>query len=136
MTVFDHLVYGLLWLSFGWGHSLLAGEAAKRRLAGFLGAEYRLVYNLVATFHIALVMLGGQALLAEPAFRFAWTPEMALALLAAKWTALAILIGALTQYDLGRFAGFTQIMAKRQGRELAEDEPLHLTSHAVFRYPY
>lgn len=32
VSIAEHIVYGLLWLSFGAVHSLLAGETAKRRL--------------------------------------------------------------------------------------------------------
>lgn len=136
MTVFEHLLYGLLWLSFGWGHSALADEAAKRRLSAFAGAKYRLLYNLVAAIHIAAVMFGGQAVLGEHATRFDWPPEIATALTSAKWAAMAFLIAALTQYDLGRFSGFTQLKTGRREPQLAGDEPLHLTGiHRYVRHP-
>ena len=37
VSIADHIVVGLLWLSFGAVHSLLAGEWAKRSLRRWLG---------------------------------------------------------------------------------------------------
>ena len=62
VSIADHMVYGLLWLSFGAVHSLLAGETAKSRLRPWLGAGYRLAYNGFASVHVALIWLGGRAL--------------------------------------------------------------------------
>lgn len=61
MTAFDHIVYGLLWLSFGAIHSLLAGNPVKDSLPSLFGRGYRLAYNLFSGLHIALVIVGGDA---------------------------------------------------------------------------
>jgi protein-S-isoprenylcysteine O-methyltransferase Ste14 len=136
MTPFDHLIYGIAWLTFGWIHSALAGEAAKRRLAPLLGAKYRLAYNLFAALHIALVVFGGQAYLAGQAMAFAWPAEIDAVLWSVRGAGLAVLIGALTQYDLGRFGGLTQIRAAKRNQPVAENEPLHLCGiHRYVRHP-
>ncbi len=131
MTILDHLIYGILWLGFGLVHSIMAGDAAKRRLAPVLGGKYRILYNLFAILHIALVVYGGQALLAEGVAGFAWPPAIETARLATQWTGLAVLIGSLTQYDLGLFGGLTQLRKNRPA-----DEPLHLSGvHRYVRHP-
>jgi protein-S-isoprenylcysteine O-methyltransferase Ste14 len=136
MTPFDHLIYGIAWLAFGFVHSILAGETAKWRLAALLGAKYRLAYNLFSALHIALVVFGGQALLAGQAAAFAWPAGMDIALWSVRYTGAAILIGALTQYDLGRFGGLTQIRMSNRNQSAAENEPLHLSGiHRYVRHP-
>ena len=136
MTALDHLIYGILWLGFGVVHSILAGAPAKRRLAPLVGGKYRLLYNLFAALHIALVLYGGQAFLAERAAAFAWPPEMAAVLSGVRWAGLAILLGSLTQYDLGRFGGWTQFKADLRHQPAVEDEPLHLGGiHRYVRHP-
>jgi len=133
MTAFDHLVYGVLWFGFGAVHSVLAGETAKRRLTPAIGGAYRISNNLFAVVHIALVVYGGQALLAADAVRFAWSSGMNTALLYAQWAGLAVLVGSLTQYNLGLFSGLAQL---KQGQADSDNEPLHLSGiHRYVRHP-
>lgn len=130
-----HAVYALAWLSFGLGHSWLAGDAVKRRMAPWLGPYYRLSYNLIAATHVALIFAvgawvldGGRAVAGVAA----WRPVMTLAGIGG-WLLLVLV---LRTYDLGLLAGTAQIRAHRQGRPADAVEPM-ITSgfHAYVRHP-
>ncbi len=130
-----HILYALAWLSFGIGHSLLAGARAKAALAPALRAYYRLAYNGFAALHIAAVWLFGRWLLAGTV-GFALPGAATGAMIALSVLGAAVLLLALRDYDLGRFAGTAQIRAHRQGRDEPEDEPLHVGGwHAYIRHP-
>jgi len=128
-------IYFLLWVSFGAGHSLLATTAIRKRVARRIGAFERLAYNGIAVIHLALVLLGGAWLLGRaPTFdmpigvRLLFGIAQALGLLGVAF--------ALREYDIGRFAGLTQI---REGAtELSDlpDEPFVVTGlHRYVRHP-
>ncbi len=129
------IVYALAWFSFGLGHSLLAGSRARDRLAPALGPYYRIAYNGFAGLHLAAVWLAGNWLLGGAA-PFA-LPEAARAgLYGLSVLGLVILLLASRDYDLGRFAGTTQIRNHRRGIDEPEDEPLHTGGfHAWVRHP-
>ena len=130
-----HTVYALAWLSFGFGHTLLAGTGLKDRLAPALGPYYRLAYNAFAGLHIAAVWLLGHWLLAS-AVPFALPGAARAGLYGLSILGLLILLLAARDYDLGRFAGLTQIRNHRRGIEAPEDEPLHTGGfHAWVRHP-
>jgi protein-S-isoprenylcysteine O-methyltransferase Ste14 len=136
VSIADHMVYGLLWLSFGIVHSLLAGETAKRRLRPWLGGGYRLAYNGFAALHLALIWLGGRALVgSDPADL--GLPEAAQTVLTVlRWAGLLIIVAGLLHYDLGRFSGLTQLFSATRGRPGSEDEALHVTGlHRYLRHP-
>ena len=136
MSIADHMVYGLLWLSFGIVHSLLAGESSKRRLRPWLGGAYRLAYNGFAALHLALIWLGGRALVgSDPADL--GLPEAAQTVLTVlRWAGLLIIVAGLLQYDLGRFSGLTQLFSSARGRSESEHESLHVTGlHRYLRHP-
>jgi protein-S-isoprenylcysteine O-methyltransferase Ste14 len=130
-----HLLYALLWLSFGLGHSVLADARVKARLKPYFRAGYRLAYNLFALLHVALIVAAGWWLLGDGA-AFA-RPE---GLRALQWVTTAlgagVLFAALFGYDLGRFAGTAQLRASAHGKFLDDEEPLHLTGfHRYVRHP-
>ena len=130
-----HLVYGLAWLSFGAGHSLLAGAWAKQRLVRFLGAYTRLSYNLFAVVYIGAVWgLGLAALGGFPSYAMEAGVESALkGVSVLGWV---VLILALREYDLGHFSGLSQIRAHRRGTPEPEDEPLVTAGlHRFVRHP-
>ena len=136
MTAFDHIVYGLLWLSFGAIHSLLAGNPVKDSLPSLFGRGYRLAYNLFAGLHIALVIVGGRYVFAANLSGFEWPPMIHPVLTMVMWLGIVILLVGLFQYDLGRFSGLTQLAASPGAGEDDEDEPLHLTGlHRYVRHP-
>ena len=122
----------LAWLSFGIGHSFLAG----RRLRALFKAKSRLAFNIISVIHIGLVLeVGLWAFDGLPRFNIVGLGWTALTLLAvAGWT-LAFLV--LQTYDLGKFSGLAQIRAARTGAALTvDDEPLKTTGyHAYMRHP-
>ena len=135
MSLVSHLLYALLWLTFGLGHSLLADARIKARLKPYFRAGYRLAYNLFAAFHVALIVGAGWGLLGDgtPFERPDW-------LRALQWAAsvlgAVVLFAALFGYDLGRFAGTAQLRASAQGKFLDDEEPLHLSGfHRYVRHP-
>lgn len=109
-----HLLYGAAWISFGAGHSWLAGARMKRAF----GAGYRLAFNIVATVHASAVFALGHHVLGTPDTLAPW-PLLAMHI--AGW---ALLAWSLKDYDLGRFSGLAQLRAARAGTPLGDDEPL------------
>lgn len=136
MSLLDHLLYALAWLSFGAGHSVLANRSIKARLRPALGSAYRFVYNAVAFAHIAAVWLLGRWVLAEGA-RPLGQPDWVLLIQAGLGIAGLVLMGiGLRGYDLGRLGGLTQIQNARQGHDAPEDESLHTDGlHRYVRHP-
>lgn len=133
MSLADHLIYALLWLSFGAGHSLLAGATLKRAFP----AGYRLAYNAVALVHVAAVVAIGRLVLAPGAAVFdrpGWLQTV-------QWVALAggliVTALALRGYDLGLLAGTAQWRAARRGATAEDgDEALRLDGlHRYVRHP-
>ena len=136
MSIAEHIVYGLLWLSFGAVHSLLAGETAKRRLRPWLGAGYRFAYNGFAAIHVALIWLGGRALVGGGAADLGLPEALQTLLTGIRWAGLAVIVAGLLQYDLGRFSGLSQLLAVARGRAPSEDEALPITGmHRYLRHP-
>ncbi|MBT3991891.1 MAG: isoprenylcysteine carboxylmethyltransferase family protein [Rhodospirillaceae bacterium] len=130
-----HVIYALAWLSFGFGHSVLASSPAKDRFRPKLGAYYRLSYNIFAVVHILAVWLIGYFTFASAA---SFTvPEMArLAMGVMYILGVIFLLIALRSYDLGRLAGTTQIRNFKGGIDEPEDEPLNIKGlHAYVRHP-
>lgn len=117
------LLYALAWASFGLGHSLLAAPRVKARLRAYVGPSYRLLYNLVAVLHLALVYSVGRVLFAGGA-PYALPPWAAAALWAVQGTGWLVLVAGLAGYDLGRLAGTRQLANHRRGVREPEDEPL------------
>lgn len=137
MTALDHMIYALLWLSFGVGHSLLAGWNVKRSLQHLVKSAYRLFYNLLATLHIGLVILVGDVWLSDNARPFEWMEPFTPLLIILQLLGVGILLVALSHYDLGRFAGTTQIRTgERETDEPVAREPLHTGGlHRWVRHP-
>jgi protein-S-isoprenylcysteine O-methyltransferase Ste14 len=130
-----YVIYALAWLSFGVGHSLLAQPAVKTRFRPLFGAGYRLAYNLFAAAHIAAVLVVGRWAFAgaEP---FALPPWAVAPMTAVQIAGALVLAIALRAYDLGRFAGLTQIKNARAGKSEPEDEPLRTQGpHRFVRHP-
>jgi len=134
MTNLEIFIYALLWISFGLVHSLLARASAKRILQPLFGRAYRLSYNLFSALHIGLVIIGGQLVLGGNSVGFGFGNELAILATAAQWTGIVVIAFSLTQYDLGRFSGVTQLF--RDDNLTAEEEPLHTTGmHRYVRHP-
>jgi len=134
MTSLEILIYALLWLSFGFIHSLLARASARRLLQPLFGRAYRISYNLFSTLHIGLVIIGGQIVLGENSTRFDLGSGLVFGAIACQVGGIVIILFSLTQYDLGRFSGVTQLFRDRDMS--AGEEVLHITGmHRYVRHP-
>jgi protein-S-isoprenylcysteine O-methyltransferase Ste14 len=130
-----HLLYALLWLSFGFAHSLLADARIKARLKPYFRAGYRLAYNLFALAHVLLIVGAGWGLLGDgPAFaRPGWLAALQGIMMLA---GAGVLLAGLFHYDLGRFAGTAQLRASAEGKFLDDEEPLRVSGmHRYVRHP-
>lgn len=120
MTVADHVLYALAWLSFGIVHSLLARQKANRAFDAALGGFARIAYNLIAAVHLgAILFLEWRGFSGKAAFDFPlWLHAPMVAVQVAGWVMLFV---ALVQYDIGRFGGLTQarVIVHRRGRRRA-----------------
>ena len=134
MTNVEISIYALLWISFGFVHSLLARAPVKRFLQPLFGRAYRVSYNLFSALYIGLVLIGGQIVLGGNSVNFEIGDELAFLAIATQLTGIVIILFSLTQYDLGRFSGTTQLF--RSGSITADEEPLHITGmHRYVRHP-
>ena len=158
MTVADHLLYALAWLSFGVLHSLLARQKANRAFDAAFGKFARIAYNLIAAVHLgAILFFEWRGFPGKVAFDVPlWLHAPMVAVQVAGWVLLFV---ALVQYDLGRFGGLTQarVIVHRRGsrrmrgagygpmagaaRELPEPPPdipqarlEPLVTHGIHRY--
>jgi len=127
-------IYALLWLSFGFVHSLLARASSKRLLQPLFGRTYRFSYNLFSSLHIGFVVIGGQIVLGANSAAFELGNAFTFFAAACQVAGVIVIVLSLTQYDLGRFAGVTQLF---RGNDLSSDqEPLHITGlHRYVRHP-
>jgi protein-S-isoprenylcysteine O-methyltransferase Ste14 len=128
-------LYGLAWISFGAGHSILALHGVRRRVQRRVGGAERLVYNVIATIHIAAVFGVGFWLLGD-ASDFDVPAWMSWGQTALAGAGLLVLAVGLRQYDLGRFGGGHQL---RHGPDTLEPEdperaPESLVTDGLHRY--
>ena len=133
MSLSQHVIYGLLWLSFGLVHSVLAAHSTKKLLAPLFGLTYRLVFNLFSILHIGLVIYGGQYLLGHDAIKIIYSEQIQWLLNGSMILGIGIFIIALREYDLGRFSGVTQLF---DPTAQDKDEPLQTSGlHRYVRHP-
>jgi len=134
MSNSEMFIYALLWISFGFVHSLLARASIKRLLQPLFGRAYRISYNLFSALYIGLVIIGGQVVVGGNSVKFEIGNELAFLAIAIQLSGVAIIMFGLTQYDLGRFSGLTQL---QHGDNLpADEEPLHISGmHRYVRHP-
>ena len=123
MSITAHILYALGWLSFGVIHSLLASQSVKSLLLPLFGRAYRLVYNLFALLYFGVLVYGGRYLIGDAADAFHPGPVMRNVLIAMMLLGVTIFIAALFQYDLGRFAGISQLFKPDDAKTT---EPLQL----------
>jgi protein-S-isoprenylcysteine O-methyltransferase Ste14 len=134
VTSVEIFIYALLWLSFGLVHSLLARTSTKRLLQPLFGRSYRFSYNLFSALHIGLVIIGGQLVLGGNSVNFELGNGFTFLAAACQVAGGIILLLSLTQYDLGRFSGVTQLF--RDNGSGSDEEPLHITGiHRYVRHP-
>ncbi|MGF1475906.1 MAG: methyltransferase family protein [Geminicoccaceae bacterium] len=135
MSVSDHLLYALLWASFGLGHSLLAASPGRRLLERWFGARDRLAYNAISVLHLILVLVPAWLWLRPGAMAFDWPWPIRAAQLTMIAGGTVILVIGLRGYDLSRFAGTEQW---RRGRSENQNgiEPLNTGGlNAHVRHP-
>ena len=127
--------YALLWISFGLGHSLLARNAARRRMVAWIGAYERLAYNLISALHVGLVLASGQWLLGGfNNFTLGANVDYIFVLIELVG-ALGIILS-LRGYDLGRFLGVTQLIKRTNEHSEVTIEPFVTTGfNRYVRHP-
>lgn len=134
MSVLDHVIYALLWISFGAGHSLLAHPPVRRWIAARVGGAERLTYNLIATLHIVVVLAVGLILSEGGAWDIPLWGRLlqgALALIG-----IAVLVAGMREYDAGRFLGIWQLRhGVRPDEEDAGDRLVTAGLHRYVRHP-
>lgn len=137
MTMLEHTAYAFLWLSFGVGHSALADRRLKRPLQRFVGSGYRIAYNIVAVAHFAAIYFLGRFLLASNGLSFSFPQFWQPISFAMQVSGIGIIVVALSHYDLGRFAGTTQIRRRETDVDgEAAAERLHISGlHRWVRHP-
>lgn len=123
-------LYGLVWLTFGLVHSLLAGPTPKAILHNVLGSKYRLVYNALAivTFGLA-AWLGLMIFAGTPDIEWGGRAKVWLGFVGISgWILLMIAAGG---YDMRRFLGISQAT-----QNTSEDEQLRTDGlHRYVRHP-
>jgi len=135
MTNLEISIYALSWISFGFVHSLLARAPVKRLLQPLFGRAYRIIYNLFSTLYIGLVIIGGRIVLGGNSEKFEIGGELTFLAIAAQLSGVVIILFGLTQYDLGRFSGTTQLF-RRDNISVDDEEPLHISGmHRYVRHP-
>lgn len=131
------VVHGGLWVLFGLQHSGMASFGFKSWWTARLGVHAsweRLIFNLVSLFAALVVMVHGHwALPATPLFQ---PPGgVVVALWGLQGVGVVITGWAMLSYDLGRFAGLSQIRAARRGEVLAEEPLVFSWLHQWVRHP-
>lgn len=136
MTVLDQIIYAALWLIFGAIHSLLARDSIKQRLNRYLGRAYRAAYNIFAAVHFLLTIIIAKIYLAPGSAAVITSPNITWPLTALMGAGIVITIAALLHYDLGLFAGTTQLRKPPADPIACDDGPLHITGlHRYVRHP-
>ena len=102
-------LYALAWLLFALFHSLLARQTIQVKIESRVGRWYRLLYNLFALVQITLVLALGRYAFGTNRFAIFETTTFVYVVFALQWVGVVIFIVALTKYDIGRFAGITQL---------------------------
>ncbi|MCW8952396.1 MAG: isoprenylcysteine carboxylmethyltransferase family protein [Rhodospirillales bacterium] len=134
-TVTLHALYALAWITFGAGHSFLAGQTGTQGLRNLLGAWYRFSYNTLAIIHIAAVAAFGWWLFdgGAPFDRPGWLIPM---MTGAVFVGIAVFLAGLANYDGKRLLGFLQIGAGKTGQPAQDDEPLNFNGiNRYIRHP-
>ena len=101
--------YALAWLLFAALHSLLARPVIQKKAEVYLGRSYRLAYNLFALLTIVLVLLAGKHWLNGTRFSVFDNKIVFMSALCIQMLGYIVLLAALLKYDVGRFAGITQM---------------------------
>ncbi len=128
-------LYAALWISFGFGHTWLATPRLRAAMGRRFGAGERLAYNVVAALHLLIVLAGGVMLLGGlPAFGIPMAVRVGLGGIGV--AGVVILLLGIRSYDLGRFAGTTQIRLGIRDELTETPEPLVTTGLNRFvRHP-
>lgn len=105
------ILYAILWLSFGLGHSITAKISVQEKINPLFGKYYRLLYNGFAAAHILLVLYLGTVLLAVQTYP--WFTHLEIFMNLIQLLGLMFIAIALTQYDLMEFSGLSAFSNKR-----------------------
>ena len=127
-------LYAALWVSFALGHSALASVGGRRWLARLAGRGDRLLYNVIAILHLALMLAGGWIWLGgRAAFAFPWPLDLLRG--AAIVAGITILLIAGRSYDPARFFGLAQLRAGAPEQVLPAEALVTSGLNGVVRHP-
>ena len=125
----------IAWLSFGFGHSLLAADNLRAPMQLWFKNGARLAYNGIALVHLMLVLAISRWAFAGQA-PFAFSPAVQILMHALQLLGLVLLVMALREYDMPLFLGLRQWS---QGVSIAGDgvsEALVVSGlHRYVRHP-
>jgi len=114
------LLYALLWLSFGLGHSITAKLSVQSRLAPVFRQYYRLCYNVFAAIHILAVLLIGTALLDTRVFPM--FSNVAFFMNLVQIVGFLFILLALRQYDLKEFSGLSALLNRKSDNQPNQEQ--------------
>ncbi|MCY4191985.1 MAG: isoprenylcysteine carboxylmethyltransferase family protein [Rhodospirillaceae bacterium] len=132
MTIFDHILFALAWISFGVVHSLLAREKANDLFDSLVGGFSRILYNLIAATHLAVILiLEWRGFPGKTVFEIPLAPTILMVTIqVVGWFLLFV---AIIQYDVGRFGGLTQAKVIVHRRNNEDKQLGYHYNHGGFR---
>jgi len=101
--------YALAWLLFAMVHSLLARPLIQQRIENYLGCSYRLIYNLLALVSISAVFVAGRHWISGSTISIFHNSVVLVISQLIQLSGVVVFLIALAYYDIGRFAGITQL---------------------------
>ena len=123
------IILALLWLAYGFVHTILAMDAVKETFKGF-SKYYRLIYNAVAVILILPILnyqfsIQSQLLLEKSLFNQILGGLM-------MTSGLFLVYKALTSYDLGEFIGTRTLQTTQKVISFKQDELLSVIRHPLY----
>ena len=104
------VIYAFSWLLFAVVHSLLARPWLQKKFETYCGRYYRLLYNLLAALKLAVVFYIGSVWLSQSRFAMFDSAALFVATATLQVLGMVVMAVALLPYDIGRFAGITQVL--------------------------
>ena len=129
ITMKPEIILALLWLAYGFVHTVLAMDAVKEIFKGF-SKYYRLIYNGLAVILMLPILnyqfsIQSQLLLEKSLFNQILGGLM-------MTSGLFLVYKALTSYDLGEFIGTRPLQTSQKVISFKQDELLSVIRHPLY----